>query len=154
MERSDPQTKCSSYVPLLNFLVEDDKLYNKTKEYIMMNINNLIDTIKKHPDYENVGMILCHNGVVRSTSRNGRKVSGLRIAVDHNKLKQVIEEQKKRPGIIEIMVEMAEDTDLSVGDDIMLLVVAGDIRDNVIAVLNDTLNAIKTTVTKKTECFV
>ena len=119
-----------------------------------MNINNLIDTIKKHPDYEKVGMILCHNGVVRSTSRNGRKVSGLRIAVDHDKLKQVIEEQKKRPGIIEIMVELAEDTDLSIGDDIMLLVVAGDIRDNVIAVLNDTLNAIKTIVTKKTEFFV
>ena len=36
----------------------------------------------------------------------------------------------------------------------MLLVVAGDIRENVIAVLNDTLNAIKTTVTKKTEVFV
>jgi molybdopterin synthase catalytic subunit len=38
-----------------------------------------------------------------------------------------------------------------VGDDIMLLVVAGDIRENVIAVLNDTLNAIKTSVTNKTE---
>jgi molybdopterin synthase catalytic subunit len=33
----------------------------------------------------------------------------------------------------------------------MLLVVAGDIRENVIAVLNDTLNAIKTGVTSKTE---
>jgi molybdopterin synthase catalytic subunit len=35
----------------------------------------------------------------------------------------------------------------------MLLVVAGDIRDNVIATLKDTLNAIKTTVTRKTEFF-
>jgi molybdopterin synthase catalytic subunit len=36
----------------------------------------------------------------------------------------------------------------------MLLVVAGDIRENVITVLGDTLNAIKTTVTQKTEFFV
>jgi molybdopterin synthase catalytic subunit len=36
----------------------------------------------------------------------------------------------------------------------MLLVVAGDIRETVIAVLNDTLNAIKTTVTRKTEFFL
>jgi molybdopterin synthase catalytic subunit len=35
----------------------------------------------------------------------------------------------------------------------MLLVVAGDIRENVIAVLNDTLNAIKTSATSKTEFF-
>lgn len=48
LERSDPQTKCSSYVPLLNFLVKDDKLYNKTKEYIIMNVNNLIDTINDY----------------------------------------------------------------------------------------------------------
>ena len=36
----------------------------------------------------------------------------------------------------------------------MILIVAGDIRENVIAVLTDTLNQIKTTVTEKTEYFV
>ena len=35
----------------------------------------------------------------------------------------------------------------------MILIVAGDIRENVIAVLTDTLNQIKTTVTEKTEYF-
>ncbi|MBU0544427.1 MAG: molybdenum cofactor biosynthesis protein MoaE [Proteobacteria bacterium] len=118
-----------------------------------MNLTVLIERIKKHPNYNNVGMILCHNGVVRGTSRNGRKVSGLKIAVDHAKLKQVVEENKKMPGIIEILVEIAEDKDLLVGEDVMFLVVAGDIRDNVIKSLNDTLNAIKTSVTRKTEYF-
>ena len=36
----------------------------------------------------------------------------------------------------------------------MLLVVAGDIRENVIKVLNDALNDIKSTVTKKIEYFL
>jgi len=114
----------------------------------------LIDKIKKNPEYDRVGMILCHNGVVRGTSRDGRKVSGLKIAVDHTKLKKIIDENKKRPGIVEILVEIAENKELSVGEDVMLLVVAGDIRDNVIMTLNDTLNAIKTTVTKKTEFYL
>lgn len=119
-----------------------------------MNLTHMIDTIKKHPDYHRAGMILCHNGVVRETSRDGRKVSGLTLSVDHEKLRQVIETYKKKSGIVEILVEIAEARNLAVGDDVMLLVVAGDIRENVIAVLNDTLNAIKTTVTQKTEFFV
>jgi molybdopterin synthase catalytic subunit len=100
-----------------------------------MNLNNLIDAIKKHPDYSKTGMILCHNGVVRGTSRDGRQVSGLKIVVDHEKLRNVISENKKRKGIIEILIEIAENKDLSVGDDVMFLVVAGDIRDTVIEVL-------------------
>ena len=119
-----------------------------------MNLISLIDTIKKHPEYHRAGMILCQNGVVRSTSRDGRKISGLTVSVDHKKLHKVIESHKKKSGIIEILVDIAENRHLNVGDDVMILVVAGDIRENVIAVLNDTLNAIKTTVTKKTEVFV
>jgi len=119
-----------------------------------MNIKSLINAVKNRPDYHEVGMILCHNGVVRGTSRDGRKVSGLRVSVDDKRLKQVIAEQKKRPGIVDIRVEIAEDRDLSIGEDVMILVVAGDIRDNVITVLHDTLNDIKTTVTSKTEFFV
>ena len=119
-----------------------------------MNANALISKIKTHPEYEKVGMILCHNGVVRGTSRDGRNVSGLRVAANMEQLDKVLAEQRARPGIIDIQVEIAADRDLKVGDDVMLLVVAGDIRDNVIQVLGDTLNAIKHTVTAKTEFFI
>ncbi|MFC1815424.1 molybdenum cofactor biosynthesis protein MoaE [Thermodesulfobacteriota bacterium] len=118
-----------------------------------MNVTPLIETVKKYPNYDKVGMILCHNGVVRSTSRDGRRVSGLKITVDHEKLQQVIKTQKTKPGIVEILVQIDENKNLSVGDDVMLLLVAGDIRENVIPTLHDTLNAIKTTVTEKTEFF-
>lgn len=118
-----------------------------------MNADTLISKIKTHPAYDRVGMILCHNGVVRGTSRDGRKVTGLRVAVDGEQLSRVLTEQRARPGIVDIQVEIAADRDLSIGDDVMMLVVAGDIRDNVISSLSDTLNAIKTTVTAKTEFF-
>ncbi|MBT3312242.1 MAG: molybdenum cofactor biosynthesis protein MoaE [Desulfobacterales bacterium] len=119
-----------------------------------MNINRLIQTVKKHPDYNDAGMILCHNGVVRNASRDGGKVSGLRVKVDTEKLTSIIDEHKKRSGIIEILIEINEDRDLSVGDDVMFLVVAGDIRENVISTLSDVLNAVKKTVTSKTEFFI
>jgi len=119
-----------------------------------MNLARLLGTVKQHPDYHQAGMILCHNGVVRGTSRDGRQVSGLQITVNHNKLQKIVETKKQTPGIIEILVEFNENRALSVGDDVMLLVVAGDIRENVIRVLADTLNAIKSTVTHKTEFFI
>ena len=99
-------------------------------------------------------MVLCHQGVVRSTSRDGKPVRGLRVTVDSKKLEQVISEHKARHGITEILVEINADRDLTVGDDVMVLVVAGDFRENVIATLSDTLNAIKTTVTQKTEYLI
>ncbi len=119
-----------------------------------MNIQDLMNKVKKHPDYDKVGMILCHNGVVRGASRDGRPVSGLKVTVDHERLHQIVEEYKARPGIVEVLVEIAEGRDLSVGDDVMLLVVAGDIRETVIGALTDALNAIKSTVTGKTEFFI
>jgi molybdopterin synthase catalytic subunit len=119
-----------------------------------MSLNQLIERIKEHPDYPKVGMILCHNGVVRATSRDGRQVSGLRIVVDQGKLHQVIEAHKRRAGIVEILVHINGDVDLKVGEDVMYIVVAGDIRENVISALQDTLNTIKSTVTQKTQYFV
>ena len=118
-----------------------------------MNADKLISKIKTHPAFDQVGMILCHNGVVRGTSRDGRSVTGLRVAVDRERLAKVLAEHRSRPGIVDIQVEIDADTDLSIGDDVMVLVVAGDVRENVIDALTDTLNAIKTTVTAKTEFF-
>ena len=118
-----------------------------------MDIKQLLDKVKQRRDYAQVGMIVCHNGVVRGTSRDGRKVNGLRVAVDQAKLAQTIDNYKARDGITEILVQINADRDLAVGDDVMLLVVAGDIRETVIATLSDTLNEIKASVTSKTEYF-
>lgn len=117
-------------------------------------LSNLIDAIKNHPDFDRVGMILCHNGVVRATSRDGRPVKGLTLTVDHADLEKIITKNKKRPGIIEIVVQIFDGRQLQVGDDLMHLIVAGDIRENVLKTMEDTLNAIKKTVTRKTEFFL
>ena len=119
-----------------------------------MNAAEMLQAVKSHPDFHRAGMVLCHNGVVRATSRDGRRVSGMRVAVDHDRLATILADARQTPGIVDMRVEIAEDLDLSIGDDVMVLVVAGDIRENVIHTLEKTLNAIKTTVTSKTEYFI
>jgi molybdopterin synthase catalytic subunit len=119
-----------------------------------LDIQKIVNQIKHRPDFDKVGMVLAHNGVVRGTSRDGRKVSGLTVAVNHEKLEQILKQERQTPGILDIIIEIAEDQHLAVGDDVMVLVVAGDIRDTVIAVLERTLNAVKSTVTSKTEFFI
>ncbi len=117
-----------------------------------MDINALVAKIKAHPDHEKIGMILTHNGVVRATARDGRPVSGLKVEVRQAVIDEIVAEQKARPGIVEILVEVASG-ELTIGDDLLLIAVAGDIRENVIPALSDTLNAIKARGTLKTEYF-
>ena len=118
-----------------------------------MNVATMMNQIKQHPDYHKAGMILCHNGVVRATSREGDEVTGLKVSVDHKRLDAIIEEQKKREGIVEILIHINEDKELVVGDDVMFLVVAGNIRENVLESLTDTLNLVKREATTKKQYF-
>lgn len=76
-----------------------------------LKIQAMIDQIRQHPEAGNIGMILCYNGVVRATVRDSRSVTGLHITVDRDKLREVIAEKKKIPGIVEILVEIDESRD-------------------------------------------
>ena len=116
-----------------------------------MNLTRIIEAIHQHPEYHRVGMILSHQGVVRGVSRDNGPVSGISLTVDEDRLRQIVDTEKKSPGIVELVVEITNRTELAVGEDIMLIVVAGDIREHVIPVLERTLNAVKKTVTHKIE---
>jgi molybdopterin synthase catalytic subunit len=115
-----------------------------------MELTAMMERVKAHPEYKRVGMILSHNGVVRATARDGRPVTELTVKADRQRLAEIVAEMKGRPGIIEVLVEIREGT-LKVGQDVMFVVVAGDLRENCFPVLMDAVNAIKRDVTKKTE---
>jgi molybdopterin synthase catalytic subunit len=118
-----------------------------------MDLQDLLAAIKARPDYHVVGMIACHNGVVRSTARNGRRVKGLNIRVDRKALENILAEQRRRPGIVEVLAHVFEGY-RGVGDDVMLVAVAGDIRDHVFPVLEETVDQLKLLVTRKEELFL
>jgi molybdopterin synthase catalytic subunit len=116
-----------------------------------MTVEQMLAGIKARPEFQRAGMVLVHNGVVRNCTRDGRPVTGLRVRVDRGRLEEVLRQHRALPGIVDIQVWIDADRDLAVGEDVMLLAVAGDIRENVIAALACTLEAIKTSVTSKTE---
>ncbi|MCW7754695.1 molybdenum cofactor biosynthesis protein MoaE [Desulfobotulus sp. H1] len=118
-----------------------------------LSLQDLLNEIKKNPRFPQAGMVLCHNGVVRETSRDGRKVTGLRVSVDSSRLAEIIHKAKAMPGILDVLVHIFKDKPLKVGDDVMYIVVAGDIREHVIHALTSTLESIKKEATQKTEFF-
>ena len=115
-----------------------------------MKLEEMVAQIKAHPRIGEAGMILCHNGIVRGTSRDGRKVSMVKLKVNPEALTSIISEIKSRPGIIEVMAEVNEGT-LKIGEDIMRVAVAGDIRDHVFPALQDLVQQIKQQITEKEE---
>ncbi len=117
-----------------------------------MTLQQMVKTIKARPDFDKVGMIACHNGVVRATSRDGRNVKGLKIQVDHVALETILEEMHQRQGIIEVAVHLFEGY-REIRDDVMLVAVAGDIREHVFPVLEETVERLKREATSKKEYF-
>ena len=96
------------------------------------------------------GMILVHDGVVRGFSRGGNPVKAVEIEVNRGRLGEIMEAARALPGIVAADCEIREGR-LEVGEDIMLLGIAGDIRENVLRAMEVTLNRIKAEVTRKRE---
>lgn len=118
-----------------------------------MKLEDFISEFKKNPELAKAGMILFHNGIVRETSRDGRKVTGLSVKADIPLLDSILEKYRQKPGIVDVRAVINSGVELKIGDDVMYLGVAGDIRENVIKTLEDCLNEIKSAVTSKTEFF-
>ncbi len=117
-----------------------------------MDISQAIAELKKTPGFtENVGMILVHNGVVRGWSRKDHKpVSAVEITPDNAKIQALCAEFEKRPGIFRAVAE-AEGGVKHPGDDVLFIIVAGDIRENVKAALSELLDRIKSETISKRE---
>jgi molybdopterin synthase catalytic subunit len=117
-----------------------------------MDVEGIMDRIRKHPDSHQIGMIASHLGIVRASSRDGRKVARIEVAYDMNSLNNIIKYIKSLPGIIEVLAEVNEGL-LNVGDEILFVAVGGDIRDNVFPALFKAVNLIKKEASRKKEIF-
>lgn len=115
-----------------------------------MDIQEMINTLKAHPDSSKIGMIATHLGVVRGTSRDGRGVVGVKVRYDYDVMADIIRDIKRMPGIVEVLVNATEG-DLRVGDEILAVAVAGDIREHVFKALIEAVDRIKAESSRKQE---
>lgn len=114
---------------------------------------------KKDPTAKECGMYLFHNGIVRKTAkakaRNGEDVSdvvGMNFSYDAEKVENAISNAYKMPGIYHVRVWLNEG-ELNVGDDIMFVLIGGDIRPNVVNALQTLVEEIKTKCVIETELY-
>lgn len=115
-------------------------------------IDQWIDEIKKSSDFENLGMFLCHHGVVRSTSKDGTPVKSMHLSCDRDRLRALVEEFSGREGIVSVKVWVNEGL-LHVGDDIMYALVAGKFRTHVFPALEELVSRIKKEIVSEAEHF-
>ena len=104
---------------------------------------------KAHESAPKIGMYLTHNGIVRQSAkakvRHGEDapdVTGMVFSYDQEKVDAVLADAKKLDGIYYIRVWLNEGQ-LQVGDDIMYVLIGGDIRPRVVDALNYIVGRIK-----------
>ena len=96
------------------------------------------------------GMFLVHNGVVRESAKemvragkaDAPAVTGMNFSYDAGKVDAAVADALTMPGIFLVKVWLNEGL-LTVGDDIMFVLVGGDIRPHVIDALQSLVGEIK-----------
>jgi len=113
-------------------------------------LEKIIADIKSRANMDNLGMILVHNGVVRGTSKNGKKVNGMQFDYDENKLKE-LREKTNALDFVESCVIWLNRGNLSIGDDIMYVVLAGNDRKRLLPLFEHIIETLKKNIVKEVE---
>lgn len=123
-------------------------------------VDQWLKEAKADPSAEKIGMYLVHNGVVRQTAKSrvregdesARDVAGLYFAYDQEKVEAAIAQAYQLPGIYYIRTWL-NSGELQVGDDIMLVLIGGDIRPHVVDALQTLVGRIKSDCVVETERY-
>lgn len=108
----------------------------------MSTIEELTERIRSRGDRDQLGMILCHNGIVRGKSREGARVSHLDVKMNEEAWNAILEDARKLKGIVGVEAQLFTGR-RAVGEDLMIVVVGGDIRENVFPALEETVDRLK-----------
>ena len=115
---------------------------------------------KAHESAPMIGMYLTHSGIVRQTSKarvrqlqnNTKPVTAMEFSYDQKNVDAAISDTRKMDGIYYIRVWLNEGK-LQVGDDIMYVLIGGDIRPHVIDALQYLVGRLKSECVKETEIY-
>lgn len=113
---------------------------------------------KADPSAERIGMYLVHNGVVRRDAKarvrcgekDAKPVTGMLFSYDEEKIRAAVEDTYDLDGIYYIRTWLNEG-ELKVGDDIMYVLIGGDIRPHVVDALQYLVGRIKNECVAETE---
>jgi len=123
-------------------------------------IDQWLKEAKADPSAAKIGMYLVHNGTVRQTAKklvrqgdqDTRPVTGMVFSYDKEKVAAAVEETYRLEGIYYVRTWLNEG-ELTLGDDIMYVLIGGDIRPHVVDALQFLVGRIKTQCVIETELY-
>ena len=115
---------------------------------------------KAHESAPKIGMYLTHNGIVRQSAKakvrqgaeNTKPVIGMHFSYDAATVEAIITDTYKMDGIYYLKVWLNEGQ-LRLGDDIMYVLIGGDIRPHVVDALQYLVGRIKNECVEETEIY-
>ena len=115
---------------------------------------------KAHESADKIGMYLTHNGIVRKSAKakvrfgqeDAKDVASMLFTYDAAMVEKVIKEAYQLEGIYYIKVWLNEGK-LHVGDDIMYVLIGGDIRPHVVEALQFLVGKVKNECVEETEVY-
>ena len=125
-------------------------MINGKMKKLSPSVDEWLKEAKTDPAALQEGMFLVHNGVVRQTPKakvrqgidDGSIVKGMEFSYDAAKVDAAIAETYKMDGIFHVRVWLNEGQ-LELGDDIMYVLIGGDIRPHVVDALQFLVEKIK-----------
>ena len=113
---------------------------------------------KQHESAADIGMYLTHNGIVRKSAKakvrfgkeDAQDVTGMLFSYDETKVQEAIRQTYELEGIFYVRVWLNSGK-LQVGDDIMYVLIGGDIRPHVMDALQFLVGKLKNECVEETE---
>ncbi len=126
----------------------------------MPSLDQWLREAKADPGAAGCGMYLMHNGTVRQTARarvrqgvqDTAPVRGMLFGYDEQLVEKAVTQTRAMEGIGYVRVWLNEG-ELSLGDDIMLVLVGGDIRPHVVDALQYLVGRLKSECVSEREIF-
>ena len=123
-------------------------------------VDQWLQEAKQSSDAGKIGMYLIHNGTVRATARaevrhkagDSRPVRGMLFSYDAAQAETLANTVRKQDGIFCVRVWLNEGR-LSVGDDLMQVLIGGDTRIHVLSAMDFLIGKLKEECVHEQELF-
>ena len=107
---------------------------------------DVIESVRKHPDYKKVGAMALFVGVVRGKTKEGESVKRLQLEAYDEKADETLEkictDLKRKKGIADVQIHHFTGQ-FELGEDLVYVLVAGGHRESVFPVLQEAVERYK-----------
>jgi len=111
-----------------------------------LSLLDLLESVRKRPDYHKVGAMALFVGVVRGETKKGEAVTSLELEAYDKKadeaLEKICRDLKSKRGVVDVQIHHFTG-EFERGEDLVYVLVAGEHRQNVFPVLQEAVERYK-----------